>query len=263
MVATSTAPQTEQLDEVSREIMQVYRAELEPVCRKLKRLWRRHRKNSLQGYYEIGEAAKPAIGHLKQQLGSGYGGHVIDFVAEAAGIDARTLRNCVVLVEVFSATDYHELISRPEITWSHILQLLSAPNTDREELLASVIEQRWSPDELARQLRQRYGNRRAGSGRRPAVPQSAKHGLVRLLAISQKFSNALEGAIFGSAFDLPAALSNIPPDDVNPDIREQAEYAAGLLQGISEQTASDAARLRHTAKHLGEILDHRNDAREG
>jgi hypothetical protein len=229
--------------------------QLRSDCRKLTKLMARHHQSHLQGFYDIGQFVQEACDRFNESQEAAYGFKIIDRLAEAAGIHSRTVYHCHRLVKLFDEAEYAALIVREGITWTHIIHLLNVDQKSTRAKLAEQMEtQGWTPDDLLAEVRRVYGPRRAGSGRKPAIPQTVPQALRRLLGLATKSHNALSAALFCDDYDLACELDELPPENVTPGIREQVALAIGAIKQLSADLAKAAPRLERALPVLDQML---------
>jgi hypothetical protein len=238
--------------------------ELRPACRRLQDLLDSHRRNYLLPHYEIGELVIGAEQRVLEMHGSIYGGQIVDHLADAVGRNARTVRSCVQVAETFSREEYLELISCEQISWAHILLLLSAPlPSERANLIEKIKEHGWTPLELEAAVRGGKPNRRPGGGRRHAVPRNVPFALHRLAKATDSFCGLNNEVLFGEDFDIPTSLHAMASDDLTSELRDSVESAAKRLDQLAADATENARRLRAEGLVLiDEVLSARRNLRQ-
>jgi hypothetical protein len=248
---TPDDPDLQYVPQLPQEVLQ----ELRTPIRRLQKLLANQRRSYLQTYFQAGRLVQQELDRIEKEHGEFYGRRVIAHLATAADIDSSTLRNSLRVVIEWGEAEFTAITDNERIHWGHIVLLLSLPTAkERAAFAARVAAENWTADDLGNAIYAKYGNRRAGAGRRPGTPRSVPQALGRLLGLATKTHNTLGIALFGEDFDLPCELDEMPPDSITPEIRQQVASAIGALKQLSADLADAAPRLEEKLIRLDRVL---------
>ena len=233
--------------QLTDEVKQQLRA---PI-RRIRRLMENTRKKVLEAYFEIGKIVYEALDQL--EFGDLFGRRALAHFAKSVDVDPTTINNCLRLVVDWGEDEFASIVAHQRIGWGHVVLLLSVKTAEeRADLAAKVDAENWSAADLGHEILAKYGLRRPGSGRRPAIPRNVKQALGRLLGLATKTHNAMSEALFCTGFDLATELSYLPDTSVTPELREHVAIALEALKQLSADLAEAAPRLERALP----LLDH-------
>lgn len=226
------------------------------------------KQDTLDRLYEVGQivkrgydtvaAARRSVGKPVRGLG------LVDQWAQGLGINSRSLRICLKIVNLYAPEEFRIRISRSPIGWTHLVHLVTIEDPqEREQLEDDIVVNQWSAKELASEIRGRHGNRRRGSGRQPAVPRSLEEGLDQLLAELRKLRDRCQQVWFGDRYDIVSAISDVPPEELNADLGNKIQQAVKLLEELPELASREAERLREGLEWVEEALAESPHCRAG
>jgi hypothetical protein len=217
---------------------------------KLHGLLQRLTEHQLSKYYEVGQVVRDAYrandaakqqcqGHLSK-------GDVATTLAHHLGINARTLQQCRAVAEQYTPDAYRQLIASTGFSWTHIVHLIGVKEPkERDELRELAADRHWTAEQLAGEIRQRHGNRRPGSGRRPASPGNLDEALQQAWKASEQYSRALDACLLGESFDLESGVLELDSTDLLPDLPERLAKTLACLQEVESGVKAGVRKLQN------------------
>jgi len=228
--------------------------ELRPLYKKLKSRMDKLNVNNVKGYFEIGQLIRDEIDHVKAELErngrSEYGTHLFKHLGVELDVEDRILRDCHRVAERFSNEEYQALVIANGLSWGHARILAVVTDTGRrKQLVARIIEEKLSADDLMSLIRHEQPRRPRGPGRSPAVPRGLPQAVDRLRRGSKTFQNVL-GVLFGTEFDIPTVIQRTPPDLLTPEIREAMDEGIERLAAIAHTVEETIGPLKASLPYI-------------
>jgi len=239
---------------------------LQVICDKLKERMVKLNNNGVLTYYDLGTN----VNEVLQSIESGdlsYGAKPIEQMAiyfdqtTTTLYNARTLANTFTREFVLKKTE--EAAKRSmALTYNHWLSLSKiGSETQRMEMLASCIKQRWSHSMLASEASHsdsRVQHHRSG-GKKPGVPQKPMQALSKF----HKLCNTLNK--YGEAADdtINNGLLDIPPDELNPFMIEELDKSITAAEELQSTANAYYASLTDIRVKLGKaVKGYKSDDKE-
>jgi hypothetical protein len=234
---------------------------------------------SLRWHYDFGKSVAKHYAAVKKERAfhgdSMYGDRFFQRVADdinaksAKKVSAQLLSQCYTLVGTYSEKAFEELCQHDEITPSHALALAYIKITEmRDELQAKLIKERWTVRELDKAHVAKAGPRRKpGAGRPLKTPKHPKGALIHLTAQARGFVKSIDEIWFGDAFDIVAAVGEIPSSELTDELETQISEAVELCDELAETATDKGETLREvladvTQRHQAQVEHDRQVAEE-
>ena len=181
-----------------------------------------------------------------------YADRHVEHLAEASGIDRRTLSDCKRAARAYTREEFQKLMSKPWVTWPHVVHLLNARGKKlRLEMEEKVVSEAWSAKQLQAETRARQGNRRPGTGRPLNAPKSLNGAFFDLQADTSKLTRSITEVWFGPRFSIIAELDKCLVDEVDADIRSQIDESIAVLDEAEDAVRTARRELRQAQERLG------------
>ncbi|HEY1601635.1 MAG TPA: hypothetical protein VGG64_18690 [Pirellulales bacterium] len=231
--------------------------DLRPKFKKLKKIFDERWKISLHSYYTIGEILRDcrieteALGKRFRLISQ------MQFLADALTVEIQQLRTPQRLAHTYSEAEYRSLVQHPEITWGHILHLISVPiAAERDKLAACTIAEKWSPHRLRNEI---LGRPAADNAQRtPKPPRSVKAGFEQAIRMAKSLSSIFDRAFFSDTYDLTTRILEMSPDDVTAGTEQQVREAIETLAHLSQTAGENSRRLLEALVWIEMVLKLRN-----
>ncbi len=232
--------------------------ELEAAAKEIGPMCDEERMRSFDWYYTLGTIAHEHYRRVEQdreQRGcSMYGEHFYQRVAEELNrtyISAFLLSDCARLVQNVSKAEYAALEQHPQISPTHARMLgRLCAKKDRDMLKAKIITEELTTNQLNAAIGELFGPRRTpGGGRKPMVPKNVQGALTHLARQAEKFCSLNENW-FGTRYDLPSEIAELPNDRFNEKLETQLKDALQQCESLAATANADASQLRAL---LGEV----------
>jgi len=207
--------------------------------------------------YQIGEIIIKAEADLdarakKTPSLQEYADQHIEHLADAVGVDKRTFSDCKRVARDYTREEYQKLISKPWVTWPHVVHLLNAKGkTLRRKMEEKVISEGWSAKQLQAEIRALQGNRRPGTGRPLNAPNNLNEAFFKLQADTSKLTRSIEEVWFGPRFSITVELDKCPADEVDSEIRSQIDESIIVLDEAEGAVRTARRALRQAKERLG------------
>ena len=238
--------------------------EIAPAAKELRTMWADDRRlcedarlRSLMRHYELGKCVTKHYDAVKKERDfhgeSMYGDRFFQCVADAINATKSTkpvswalLHKCYTLVSTYSEEAYAELCEHELITPTHAITLgLLQVDELRIAIQADLIKEGWTVDQLHKTIRAKLGMRRkSGAGRPLKTPKTVKAALVHSTEQARKFVKSNDEIWFGTAFDIPNAVRDIPADKLTEELRTKISEAVEQYDRVNETTNKNAQHLR-------------------
>jgi len=171
-----------------------------------------------------------------------YGPHSVKILAAALNRDPGMVYGAMQFFQEYTKPELRAVIKAGRgMHWSHVRYLLSVPKDQRSEFVNKIAEEELTPNELHGIIRQKLGNRRAGSGRKTSKPNSPLTALNQMAQLSTRLSKQVDEIWFGDRYDTYQALKKTEMGSLNPDHVKEAMGAAQA--GFESAQVSCAAAL--------------------
>jgi len=176
------------------------------------------------------------------------------------GINSRILRQCMAFAKMYDESDVDRLIEQ-RVTWTHVVHLLNLPSDGaREAFLRRVAEEGLTAADLQREIDEKYGNRRPGSGKQqkpPEPPKSLSSGLKRALEKVSRLNAEHEHALFAQDFDLAERIQCEPPDEITEEIRDQLDRLIREYRVLATTAPDNLRRLEQSRPRIDRVFAER------
>lgn len=186
--------------------------------------------------------------------------------SERLGVHERTLRQCVAFALQFRCRGDVERLVKLGVTWTHVTHLITLQtNRESEDFLRRVSEEGLTAAALQKEIMEKYGNHRPGSGKKkptPKPPSSMKAGLKLARDISSRIVAQHEHALFGDDFFLPMAIENEPPDEITPEVREQVVHLIRNYRELEDTLPDIVKRLEASLERIDHVFEERERAKQ-
>jgi hypothetical protein len=177
----------------------------------------------------------------------------VEHLAEASGIDRRTLSDCKRVARAYTREEYQKLMSKPRVTWPHVVHLLNARGKKlRRAMEEKVVSKGWSANQLKAEIRASQGNIREGTGRPPKVPGSLNHAFHMVTSGSKQIARRLTEVLFGDRYDISAVIKTCPPNKIGEQTPQQIDESIEALEKMVAAGRMGIRRLRQGKRCLRE-----------
>jgi hypothetical protein len=177
--------------------------------------------------------------------------HHVQHLAEAAGVDRRTFADCKRVARKYTRAEYQELVSKPWVTWPHVVHLLNAEGEVlRCEMEEMVVSERLSAKDLQAEIRARQGNRRKGTGRKPKVPNTLNVAFFQLQAQTAKLTRSVSEVWFGPQFDMATELRKCPADEIDSKTVLQIDDSITSLEDAENAIRTAIRKLQNARRRF-------------
>jgi len=177
--------------------------------------------------------------------------HHVQHLAEAAGVDRRTFADCKRVARKYTRAEYQELVSKPWVTWPHVVHLLNADGEVlRREMEEMFVSEGWSAKQLQAEIRARQGNRREGTGRKLKAPNTLNVAFFELQAQTSKLTRSVAEVWFGPQFDMAAELRKCPAGEINSKTLLQIDDSIMSLEDAENAVRTAIRKLQNARQRF-------------
>ena len=239
----------EKIRSLPKELLKYYEL-LKPLVERLVQ-------NTLLINYQIGEIVIEAEADLDTRAKKApslrqFADHHVQFLAEAAGVNKRTLSECKRVAREYTREEYQKLISNSSVTWPHVVHLLNAKGqTLRREMEKRVASEGLSAQQLQAEIRARQGNQRPGTGRPLNAPNNLNEAFFKLQTDTSKLTRSIEEVWFGPRFSITVEIGKCPADEVDAEIRSQIDQSLSVLDEAADAVRTAKRELQQAQERLG------------
>ena len=223
--------------------------DIQPAIKKLAPICDEQRRRSFEWHYEAGEVVRERYEALKQDRANMYGERFFYRLARdlnKPGVDAQLLGACYKLVKRYNWKEYREFIRHPEISPTHVLQLVSIPDAKiRENLFKKVITDKLTTKQLFVEAYQQLGVRRKpGAGRPLKVPKKIEGALTHFETQIEQFVKLSDQVWFGDQYNIISEIKELPATELTEELRTRLDEDAKKADNLAVKAAGDAKALR-------------------
>jgi hypothetical protein len=178
-------------------------------------------------------------------------------------IHEKTLRDCKRFAERFDESQVREMIKHG-MTWTHVVHLLSLrTEKEEEDFVKRVAEEGLTAAALHKEISEKYGNRREGSGKQkklPEPPKSLKTGLKRAHDIVTRLNDEHEHALFCDDFDLAEKIETGSSDEITEETRDQVDNLIKSYEKLATNASEIVKWLREARPWIDVVFEERKRA---
>ena len=255
--ARPLGPQFAELTTDLPEELRQIRSELSSLLAKQMQTIKKH----LLFYYQIGLVVAKCRESLAAPAGDLSRTQQIGLLAESLKTNYHDLYASLRLVKLYSEEQYAALISNQFLTWSHVKHLIAVESQEeRARLVALVVENHLSVNQLADEIIPPKPKLPRGPGRKPHVPRSLSKGLQRAIDVAKLYSNVFDNALFSDVYDIPSEIENVPPDELTVNVREKVASVVDWLAKVSDGSAKHMSRVKQALERIDKVIEVRAKA---
>ena len=221
------------------------------------------RADNLRYYYKIGQICEDIRENPQQYLGHD-GTPGLRLVEQALSTQARTLRKAAMFAREYKENELKELIgffhkeTNFQLHWGHVSFLLSLPNAEtRRRFAMEAIEHMLDPPAL-HELIKKKTQRGPSHGRKHEMPKTVAAQIRQINTICKAWLGKNDGVWNGEDESVFGNITNMPPEDMTPEMVEELLEAGAQMTLIAEAAGANVPKISRAAEHMKGCIDKRD-----
>lgn len=222
------------------------------------------RADNLRYYWQIGAICEEIRENADQYLGKD-GTPGLKLIEQALSTQARTLRKAATFARLYTESQLEDLISlyhsetNFQLHWGHVSFLLTLPTEDKREKYAQeAVEKMLDPPALHDLIKKRT-KRSGGHGRKHEMPKTVPAQIRQIITICRQWTGKNDGVWNGEEESVFGNIMNLPPEEMEPDMVEQMDEIAELMQSIADSASENVGRATRAKEHLEATIQKRDE----
>jgi hypothetical protein len=158
------------------------------------------------------------------------------YFAEAHNFCERTVENYVRFARAFDKEGVQELCATDGLSWTHVVHILSVPNTKvRAELISCVGQHQWSVSQLQLEIEgKKITGKKRGPGRPVKLPLGIGQAVDWLRKRTTTLSSCLKVMSSCEEFDLARQISDCDPREYTRQWKPEIEDTAVTCRKLAD-----------------------------